>query len=224
MPFAKMMPDVPVEHAATTAAMTPGGTDLKRLITFSACAVLLAACSPHKAAAPSADTGKTLSADAKLNTDLPMDELMAHVVDPASFVYWGGSGTEETAKGTRDLSPTTEEGWEKLESAAASLIEAGNDLQLPGRARHLPDAPDSDWYKHAQSLTAKAIVAKAAAEKHDKEAVYKAGADIYAECTSCHEEYVIQPQIKASGPAKGNPLPDWPADVKAKQSKYAGKS
>lgn len=191
---------------------------MKRFVTFAAAAALLAACSPHKEAAkPQAGA---LSSLAKLNTDLPMPEFMGHVVDPAAFIYWGGSGTEETATGTKDLSPTTDEGWEKLESAAATLIEAGNMLQLPGRERHLPDAPDADWYKHAQNLTAQAIIAKAAAEKHDKAGVYKAGADLYAECTSCHEEYVIQPQLKANGRPVGKPLPDWPADVKAKQEKY----
>jgi hypothetical protein len=194
---------------------------VKRILTFAAAAALLAACSPQKQASKP-QAGITLSPMAKLNTDLPMDEFMGHVVDPQAFVYWAGSGTEETAKGTKDLSPTTEEGWEKLESAAASLIEAGNMLQLPGRERHLPDAPDSDWYKHAQNLTAQAVIAKAAAAKHDKDAVYKAGADLYAECTSCHEEYVIQPQLKANGRPVGNPLPDWPADVKAKQQKYNG--
>lgn len=196
---------------------------MKRFLTFAAAAALLAACSPHKAEAPKT-ASQALSPMAKLNLDLPMDEFMGHVVDPAAFTYWGGSGTEETASGTKDLSPTTEEGWEKLESAAASLIEAGNLLQLPGRERRLPDHPDSDWYKHAQELSRLAVLAKAAAEKHDKAGVYKAGADLYGECTACHEEYVIQPQIKANGPAKGNPLPDWPADVKAKQQAYGAKA
>ena len=199
---------------------TLGDSVLQRFATFAALAVLACACSPQKAAAPK---GAALSPMAKLNTDLPMTEFMGHVVDPAAFTYWGGSGTEETAKGVKDLAPTTVEGWEKLESAAATLIEAGNMLQVPGRERHLPDHPDSDWYQHAQKLTELAVIAKAAAEKHDKDGVYKSGADLYGECTSCHEEYVIQPQIKANGPAKGNPLPDWPADVKAKQQKYAGK-
>jgi hypothetical protein len=148
-----------------------------------------------------------------------MDEVMGHVVDSAAFQYWHGSGTEITAKGEKDLSPTTDEGWEQLENAAATLIEAGNMLQLPARVR----APEADWYKHAQELTARAVVAKAAAEKHDKEAVFKAGASLYEECTACHEEYVIQPQLKANGPAKGDPLPDWPADIKAKQQTYAAK-
>lgn len=190
---------------------------MKRIITFAACAALLAACSQQKTA-PKTEAAGAAGA-AKFNTSLPMDEFMGHVVDPASFVYWKGSGTEVTAKGSRDLSPTTEEGWEALESAAATLIEAGNMMQLPGRAR----APEADWYKHAQELTARAVVAKAAAEKHDKEAVFKAGAALYEECTACHEEYVIQPQLKASGPAQGAPLPDWPADIKAKQQKYSGK-
>jgi hypothetical protein len=195
---------------------------LKRLVTFAACAALLAACSPQKKAEPAKE--QAAAGAGKFNVDLPMDEFMGHVVDPAAFAYWAGSGTEETAKGTRDLSPTTEEGWEKLENAAATLIEAGNMLQLPGRERHLPDSPDRDWYQHAQKLTQLAVAAKAAAEKHDKDGVFKAGADLYSECTACHEEYVIQPQLKANGRPQGAPLPDWPSDVKAKQQSYAAKS
>jgi hypothetical protein len=188
-----------------------GGKTLKRLITFAACAALLTACSPQKPAETAAAGG------VKFNTAaLDMKEFMGHVVDPASFAYWKGSGTEETAKGTRDLSPTTEEGWEQMETAAAVLIEAGNALQLPGRAR----APEADWYKFSQQLTAEAILAKAAAGKHDKAATYAEGAKVYLICTACHKEYVIDPGIKANGPAQGNPLPDWPADIKAKQQKF----
>ena len=102
---------------------------MKRLITFAACAALLTACSPQKPA-------PTAAAGVKFNTDaLEMPEFMGHVVDPASFAYWKGSGTEVTAKGEKDLTPTTDEGWEQMETAAAVLIEAGNGLQLPGRAR-----------------------------------------------------------------------------------------
>jgi hypothetical protein len=190
---------------------------LKRLVTLAACAVLpillTLACSPQKPAAP-------VGPQPKFNTDaLPMPEFMGHVVDPASFAYWKGSGTEETAKGTKELAPTTEEGWEAMETAAAVLIEAGNNLQLPGRAR----APDADWYRFAQALSAEAVLAKAAAEKHDKDGVYTEGAKLYEICTACHKEYVIDPGIRANGPAKGDPLPDWPADVAAKQKSYQPK-
>lgn len=148
-----------------------------------------------------------------------MPEFMGHVVDPASFAYWKGSGTEETAKGTKELAPTTEEGWEAMETAAAVLIEAGNALQLPSRAR----PPEADWYRFAQALSAEAVLAKAAAEKHDKDGVYTEGAKLYEICTACHKEYVIDPGIKANGPAQGAPLPDWPADVAAKQKSYQAK-
>src|SRR5690242_10954516 len=121
------------------------GTALKRLITLAACAALLASCN-QKPAEPVA----------KYNIDaLPIPEFMGHVVDPASFAYWKGSGTEETAEGTKQLAPTTDEGWESLESAAAALIEAGNDLQLPGRPRDIPQyAPKATWMKWAQALSA----------------------------------------------------------------------
>lgn len=144
----------------------------------------------------------------KFNTQLPMNELMAHVIDPASFGYWKGSGTEDTAAGLRDLSPTTDKGWEDMESSAAALIEAGNALQLPGR----PRAPEADWNRYAQALSSISILAKAAAEHHDTTAAFDQGAKIYAVCTACHAQYVIGPQLRANGPAKGNPLPPWPID------------
>jgi hypothetical protein len=183
---------------------------LKRLFAAAACVALLAGCN-QKPAEPVA----------KYNIDtLPIPELMGHVVDPASFAYWKGSGTEETAEGTKQLAPTTDEGWESLESAAAVLIEAGNMLQLPGRPRDVPKyAPTSTWMKYAQQLSAEAVLAKAAAEKHDANGVYVEGAKLYQICTACHKEYIIDPMLRAGGRPTGTPLPDWPADVKAKQEK-----
>lgn len=188
---------------------------------LAACAALpialgLTACQPQKPAAV-ADAGAAGGAS-KYNLDaLPMPEFMGHVVDTAAFAYWKSSGTEETSKGVKDLSPTTDQGWEDMESAAAVLIEAGNALQIPGRPR------PGNWNKYAQELTAQAILAKEAAGKHDKQGTYVEGAKLYLVCTSCHKEYVIDPGIKANGPATGAPLPDWPADVKAKQKAFEAK-
>ena len=151
-------------------------------------------------------TPETPKSSVRFDTSLAMTEFMGHVVDPAAFGFWKGSGTEETAGGTRELAPTTDEGWEALETAAAVLIEAGNLLQLPGRPRD----PQDHWNKYAQDLTARAIEGKAAAFKHDKQGVYETGAKIYEVCTACHEEYVIQPQLRATGRAEGSPLPPWP--------------
>jgi hypothetical protein len=193
---------------------------LKRLITFAACAALLVGCTPQKA------TQTATGGEPKYNTEaLVLPEFMDHVVDPAAFAYWKGSGTEVSDKGEKDLSPTTDQGWEDMESAAAVLIEAGNALQLPGRPRapiQIPGKPmgsNDAFDKYAQQLTAEAILAKAAAEKHDKAAAYSEGAKIYLICTACHKEYILANNIAATG----NPLPDWPADVKAKQQKFDAK-
>ncbi len=177
---------------------------MKHLIAVAACAALVTACSPGKPAAPKAGAPK-------FNTDLPMSEFMGHFVDPAAFMYWKGSGTMIDEKGEHDLSPTTDEGWDVLVTGATMLIEAGNVMQLPGRTR----APEADWNKYAQMLSERAVIARAAAEKRDKQAVFDEGGKVYEVCVACHEQFVIQPDIKANGVAKGNPLPAIP-EPKAK--------
>lgn len=189
---------------------------MKRLVTLAACAALLTACSPQK---PAATKAAAPTAEAKFNYDLPMTEVMGHVIDPAAWTYWRGSGTEVTAKGERDLSPTTEEGWTELENGAAVLIEAGNILQLPGRTRE----PVADWNKYAQQLTARGREAKEAAEKHDKAAVYAKGGEVYEVCTACHKQFVIDPQLKAQGGPGTATLEAWPKDVEKKIDEYAAK-
>jgi len=176
---------------------------LKKLVFVAAsltAVAALAGCQPK--AAPKAEA----SAAPKFNTDLPMTEFMGHFVDPAAFMYWKGSGTMIDEKGEHDLSPTTDEGWDVLVTGATMLIEAGNALQIEGRQR----APQADWNKYAQMLTDRAIIARAAAEKHDKQAVFDEGGRVYEVCVACHEQFVIIPDIKANGPAKGDPLPALP--------------
>jgi len=184
---------------------------LKRIITMTALAVLLTACN-QKPAAPAA--GAT-----KFDTNLNVKEIMGHMVDPGSFMYWKTTGEEETADGVKSLAPTTEEGWETMVSGATIVAEAGNALQLPGRAR----APEADWNRYAQQLTAQALVARAAADKHDPKAVFDEGAKLYQVCVACHKQYIIDPMIaenNKNGWPKTDPLPDWPADVKKKQEAY----
>jgi hypothetical protein len=176
---------------------------LRTLVPVAALAALLAACSPQK---PAPKAGAAATAQARFNSDLPMAEFMGHFVDPAAFLYWKNSGTVVDAKGEHDLTPTTDEGWDVLVNGATMLVEAGNALQLPGRVR----APEADWNKYAQMLSERAMTARAAAEKHDKKAVFDEGARLYEVCVACHEQFVIQPELKANGPAKGDPLPALP--------------
>ncbi len=174
---------------------------MKYLLMMAAGAAALTACSPGKPAGPQ------IAAGAKFNTDLPMTEFMGHFVDPAAFMYWKASGTEITEAGERDLSPTTDEGWDVPVTGATMLMEAGNAMQLPGRTR----APEADWIKYAQLLTERAAIARAAAEKRDKKAVFDEGGRVYEVCVACHTQFVIEPELKANGPAAGDPLPGGPA-------------
>ncbi|MFN4175555.1 MAG: hypothetical protein ACK4F1_01245 [Phenylobacterium sp.] len=135
-----------------------------------------------------------------------MTEYMGHVVDPAAFMYWKGSGTVIDDKGEHDLSPTTDEGWDVLVTGASILVEAGNTLQLPHRVR----APQAEWNKYAKLLSERAMIARAAAEKHDKTAVFDEGGRLYEVCVACHEKFIIEPELKANGAAKGDPLPALP--------------
>ncbi len=184
---------------------------MKRLLTFAACAMLPIAvwgCQPQKPAEP--------ASQAKYNIDaLDLKHFMAEVVDPNSDALWAASGTVDTAKGVVDNYPTTEAGWEAMQSQAAVLIEAGNALQLPGRPRE----PSADFYKFAQQLTAQAVLVKAAVDKKDKQAIYDEGAKLYLICTACHAEFLINPLVKNGGRPAGT-LPSFPADVEAKQKAY----
>jgi len=172
---------------------------LKQFFVLAACAAALVACSPQKPGAKGAG-------DAKFNSDLPMSEFMGHVVDPAAFLYWDNSGSVVTEAGEQDRYPTTDEGWDVLVTGASTLAEAGNMLQLPARVRE----PVADWNKYAQMLSDRAMIARAAAEKHDKKAVFDEGGRIYEVCVACHEQFIIQPQLKAEGRPTADPLPPIP--------------
>lgn len=180
---------------------------LKLVLALGACALTVGCSKP--------DTGPK----PKYDLSLDMKEIMGHVVDPGAWAFWKATGTEETATGTKSLAPTTEEGWDIAESGAAQVAEAGNLLQLPGYMR-----ADPDWARFAQDLTAKGLAAKAAAEKKDAKAMFETGAAMYQVCVACHAKYVIPAYVKLRDSSPKTPdLPDWPADVKAKQQAFETK-
>jgi cytochrome c556 len=57
---------------------------------------------------------------------------------------------------------------------------------LPGRA---PNEPQ--WNRYANQLHDSAVAAMKAAQRQDKDALFRTGGDIYAACTSCHKRYVL---------------------------------
>src|SRR5258706_10313442 len=111
-----------------------GGTAMIRMARLAASVCLLAACSPAQAPPTS-------------KTALGLKELMEHVVDPSADAFWLASGTIITAKGEASRAPTTDAGWEAAVNAAAMLVESGNLLMMPGRARD-----QKEWGQLAQQL------------------------------------------------------------------------
>ena len=158
----------------TTKCVDDGET-MKRLFGLLAVAVLASACSEQQKPPP----------PPPYNVDRSVKEIMAHVIDPASGLFWRSSGTVVTVQGEQDLSPSTNEGWEAAESAAITTAEAGNLLMLPGRA-----LDNGEWMKWSRQLIEDANAGALAAEHHDKKAMFETGARIYEVCTACHQKYM----------------------------------
>lgn len=156
-----------------------------------ACVLLLASCSKEDKTA--------------YKIDLPIKEVMGHVVDPAAWTFWRSSGFIDTAEGTVNLTPTTEEGWLAAETGAATLAESANLLMLPGRR-----LDDGDWMKYSAQLYDAAIAGRQAAIDQDEVKMFETGGKIYEVCTACHGKYIAEEQKPA--PTAG--LPDVPSAKK----------
>ena len=140
---------------------------------MAACLGLLGACSPAEAP-PS--TKAVLS----------VKELMEHVIDPPADVFWAASGTIITAQGETNRAPTTDAGWEAAVNAAATLVEGGNLLMMPGRARD-----QKEWMQYARQLSEAAAAGMKAVQAKDERAVFDTGGQIYLACRSCHMKYML---------------------------------
>lgn len=114
---------------------------------------------------------------------LGLKDLMWNVLDPAADGIWDSAGTIITAEGSRELAPTTDEGWQEVVSAAALLAEAGNLLMIPGRSI------GEGWDGYAVDLRTASQRAMAAAQTQDSDALFDAGGEVYQACRGCHEQY-----------------------------------
>jgi len=114
-------------------------------------------------------------------------ELMAHIVDPASDVYWSAVGTIVDADGVHEIYPTTDEEWEAVSNAAFMIAESGNLMMMEDRAR------DQDaWITMSQQLVEVSQRALEAADARNLDAVFDMGAEVYYVCTNCHAVYAIE--------------------------------
>ena len=137
--------------------------------------VLFCGCSPPPPPPPAPPPFKTV---------LNVKQVMEWVIDPAADVIWDSVKTIFTEAGTKEIRPETNEQWDAVRNAAATLTETANTLMIEGRARD-----NKDWMASAGSLVASADKALKAAEAKDVEALFNAGGDVYISCRSCHQQY-----------------------------------
>jgi hypothetical protein len=153
-------------------------------------AVGVAGCqkSPWAQKTASAQTAATTAAApaTPYNTEITTKDLMDHAIDPAADIVWAASGYVVDMKGTTDLSPTTPEGWKKVEDNATIVAELSNALMLPGRS---PEEPK--WNQFATRLQGTALAARRAAQRRDKAALLSTGSEMFLACTACHTYYVL---------------------------------
>jgi PBP1b-binding outer membrane lipoprotein LpoB len=151
---------------------------MKRLMTTAAvAALLLASC--------------TKSGPPPYNTELPVKLIMAEVVNPTALELWKNAGTVDAADGTtKDLAPTTDEGWTRAEGLSSTIAEAANSLMLPGRIRHIKKG-DTDWIMFAQALSKQALRSRDAAIARNGDRMFETGADLYQACVNCHTKYLL---------------------------------
>lgn len=145
----------------------------------------LAACDRSGALDQQAATGPTqASGNAPFYKDLPMPELMVHVIQHSADGIWERQGVEIDAAGEHSLFPKNPQEWEKAESAALTLAEVSNTLLVPGRR-----IAEAEWDRAVEEVRKIAVEAAKAAEKQDKEAFLVAGGELDAACDACHARY-----------------------------------
>lgn len=122
-----------------------------------------------------------------------VQQMMGWILDPAADVIWDNAGTIITADGSRELHPTTDEGWDKIIHAAAIIAESGNLMMMPGRSM------GDDWQEYSRGLIDTGELAIAAATAQDPDALFDAGGRIYQVCKACHDQYWIKGREAAAG-------------------------
>jgi cytochrome c556 len=96
------------------------------------------------------------------------------------------NGTVIDANGEHDLSPRSDDDWERITSGAATLAEATNALMIPARAQ------DAQWNFYVQKLADAADKAYQAAEAHDLKSIAEVSDRLDGICASCHRHYGLE--------------------------------
>jgi hypothetical protein len=115
-----------------------------------------------------------------------MKTFMEHVLTPAAKAIWSVNGIVIDEKGEHDLSPKTDDDWERVVSGAATLVETTNALIIPDRAR------DAEWLRYAKALADAADKAYRAAETRDLKTIAQVSDQLDGICAACHRHYGVE--------------------------------
>jgi hypothetical protein len=147
-------------------------------------AMLFLAGAPCLLAACSSKPSQSASSD--FVTVANVKQIMDGIVDPASDIYFGASGTVTDSSGEHQLSPANDEEWLAVEDAAYAVAESGNLLMMGDRKQD-----DGAWVQMAQALIDVGRRSAEAAQSRDLQRVFDMGTEMYAACTNCHQVYYI---------------------------------
>jgi hypothetical protein len=112
--------------------------------------------------------------------------FMEHILTPAAQIIWSVNGSVIDGKGEHDLSPKSDDDWEKIVSGAATLAEATNALMIPERVR------DAEWIGYVRTLADAAKKAYGAAEARDLKTVSEVSDALDGICSACHRHYGVE--------------------------------
>jgi hypothetical protein len=153
---------------------------------LAAVVTLLTVAAPPSRSDPPSTADATRAPALPFQAHVDMQTFMEHVLTPAARIIWSVNGMIIDDKGEHDLSPKTDDDWEKVVSGAATLAEATNALMIPERVR------DAAWNGYVKKLADAAGRAYRAAEARDLKGVSEVSDALDGICTACHRHYGVE--------------------------------
>jgi len=129
---------------------------------------------------------ETAAQTSPFQAHVDLQTFMEHVLSPAAAVIWKSNAIVIDKDGEHDLSPKTDDDWEKLVTGTATLAEATNALMIPERVR------DPAWNPYAKKLADAANKAYRAAEAHDLKSISEVSDQLDEICAACHRHYGVE--------------------------------
>jgi hypothetical protein len=163
------------------------------LVALTSTVLLLTACGRSEQPTSAATAAPADNPGAHYSTTLDVKQVMNWVMDPNANVVFNAVATIVTEHGEEKVEPKTDAEWSAVRNSAAVILESGNLLMLPGRAR-----TEGDWNEKARALSAAAEAALQATDVKDPEALFTAAGDLYEACSACHARYVFAEGAKTA--------------------------